>query len=135
MRQTVGGKIDIMPAPDRVIREILECTKSPSGELDPWEATAQLTACYPNSWVDKGQCAAHDIENYKRRHAFKPDSEGPEDYYAIVVLSEGKERIWVFRGEMQRHHVLMRIKLISRKNREHNQATKTEVKYWHDQNI
>jgi hypothetical protein len=49
-----------------------------------------------------------------------------------VVLSEGKERMWVFRGEMQKHHILMRIELISRKNRKHNQATKTEVKYWHE---
>jgi hypothetical protein len=124
-----------MPAPDRVIRQILEHTKSLGYELHPSEATDQLAASYTDSWVDKSRCAAADIENYKRRHAFKPDSEGPEDYYAIVVLSEGKERIWVFRGEMQKHHILMRIELISRKNREHNQATKAEVKYWHDQNI
>jgi hypothetical protein len=51
---------------------------------------------------------------------------------AIVVLGEGKERAWMPHEEMQRHHVLRRIKLISRKAREHNQATKAEVKYWHE---
>jgi hypothetical protein len=42
-----------MSAQDRVIRKILEHTKAPGGELNPLAATAQLTACYPDSWVDK----------------------------------------------------------------------------------
>ena len=73
-----------------------------------------------------------DIENFKRRHAFKPGDDPAEDYHAIVVLSEGKKRVWVFRGEMRKHHIIMRIALISRKNREHNQATEKEIKYWHE---
>jgi hypothetical protein len=114
-----------MSAPDQVIREILEQTR-----LNPSKATAQLTACYPNSWIDVSRCAAADIENYKRRHAFKPGDDPDGD--AIVVLNESKDRLWVPREKMQRCHILMRIELISRKTWEHNRATKTEVKYWHE---
>jgi hypothetical protein len=114
-----------MSAPDQVIHEILKHTG-----LNPSEATAQLAACYPDSWVDKGRCASKNLKSYKKRHAFKPGN-GPAEG-AIVVLGEGKERAWMPREGMQRHHILMRIELISRKNREHNQATRAEVKYWHE---
>jgi len=121
-----------MPAPDTLIREILERTKSPTGELNPLEATSELASVYEASWIDKNRCASADIESYKRRHCFKAfDGSEQMDLYAIVVLNEGKERMWAFRRDMSRHHKLMRIELISKKDREHHEAAKTEIKYWH----
>jgi hypothetical protein len=122
-----------MSAPDKLIHEILKRTKTPTGELSPLDATAELAAIYEMPWVDKNKCAAADIESYKRRFAFKPNSESAQlDFYSIVVLGEGKERVWVFRGEMRRHHMLMRIQLISKKDKEHHEAAEAEIKYWHD---
>lgn len=121
-----------MPAPDKLIHEILERTKSPTGELNPLEATSELASIYAASWIDKNKCASADIDSYKRRHSFKAFGDIEQmDLYAIVVLNEGKERIWAFRGDMTRHHMLMRIELVSKKDREHHEAAKAEIKYWH----
>src|SRR5262245_56987674 len=121
-----------MPAPDKIIHEILARSRRPTGELDPLEATSELASIYDFLWIDKNKCAAADIEDYKRRHAFKAfDEPAQMNFYSIVVLSEGKERVWAFRGEMQKEHMLMRIKLISKKDREHHEATESEIKYWH----
>jgi hypothetical protein len=121
-----------MSAPDKLIREILERNRRPTGELDPLEATSELASVYDFLWIDKNKCAAADIESYKKRHVFKDfDEPAQMNFFSIVVLSEGKERVWAFRGEMQKEHMLMRIKFISKKDREQHEAAEAEIKYWH----
>lgn len=124
-----------MSAPDKTILEIL-IRNTLDGDTDPFAATAELSNEYRfhPEWVDRHKCAATDIENYKKRYSFKPGGEEEHtEFYSIVVLGEGKERRWSFRGHMDRRKILQRIHLVQKKDREHHEAAKQEIAYWRGQ--
>jgi pterin-4a-carbinolamine dehydratase len=120
-----------MSAPDQIILKIL-IHNTRNGNTDPLAATAELAHEYGHhpEWIDRLKCAAKDIEDYKKRNSFKTGTATQEDFYSIVPLGEGKERIWSFRGYMDRAKILTRIALITKKDQEHHEATQEEITYW-----
>jgi hypothetical protein len=134
MRQTVEEKN--MPAPDDLILKIL-ISNTKNGDTDPFAATAELADHYRfhTEWIDRLKCAAGDIENYKKRNCFKDFSPtlNQADFYSIVVLGEGKERLWSFRGFMTKEKIIKRIRLVGKKDQEHHEAAEAEIAYWKSQ--
>jgi hypothetical protein len=119
-----------MPAPDREIELVLQRNRNSDGTLDPSAATADLAQLYRKSpqWYDSLKAASKDIEDYKKRHAFKPNDPSPSG--SIVVLNEGKERVWAFYQDMKPRYARMRIALVQKKMDEHNQAGDQEIDFW-----
>jgi hypothetical protein len=119
-----------MPAPEHIIETVLQRNLNADGTIDPCAATADLAQLYRKStqWYDSLKAASNDIEHYKKRHAFKPNDPSPTG--SIVVLNEGKERVWAFYQDMKPRYARMRIALVQKKMDEHILAADLEIDFW-----